>query len=336
MDTEFKKFHIFGKKEFERAVTLPASIIARDGEDFTKQIASPDLLWNYSRKDSPQIFFEKDFSMDILFKDIRTGEIPYLVVKSWYRDWVMGNEEDWKEKSASMPIFGAFSRNFVRVASSVSLAALAAWAFYRRGIDPLSFASALPYVALTQGGCCFDYEYMDSEGNYHRAAVLNPRSWKPNTEVIELPREAVRADNTVRMRITATKRHAFGFVGLVQNIEKFHNAGFTEEKLVLSRAHHNRLKTDVREVLMSRQSGGYVHTIPGDTVDVEISASERKLKKGERETYLIKSSGFYTPLRRESRELAGNWQERISDEAKSRLASLTPLKEYANSVRAGA
>lgn len=329
VDSGFKKFYVFDKKEFEQSVILPEPIAFSEGKDFIRQISNPALMWDYSSKDTPRVFFEKDSSMDILFSGVRRGDIPYLIVKSWYRDWVMGDAEGWEERPAFAFDFGLATRNFTSVISSMSIAAAVAWILQRRGID-MSIA-ALPFFA---GFHCFAYEYMDEEGNYQRANTFeprsSPRSWKPNTEVIEFPREAVRSDNTVRMRITAAKRHAFGFVGLTQRIEGLHQRQFEKETLEFSRAWHNRLGTDVRASLMNRPGGEYIHTIPGDTVDIEFKAPEKKLKAGESETYLIKSSGFYTPLRREARRLAGNWQEHISDEARSRLPSLSGLKNYAN------
>ena len=79
---------------------------------------------------------------------------------------------------------------------------------------------------------------------------------------------------------------------------------------------------------MQHLDGGYAHIIPGDKIDLEFAAPESPLDKEEVETYVVSASGFYTSLRPSSRAAAGNWREKLSPEAKARLASLKPLKSY--------
>src|SRR3989344_4945507 len=56
--------------------------------------------------------------------------------------------------------------------------------------------------------------------------------------------------------------------------------------------------------------------MPGDTVDVSSAEPSRALLPGEKETYLFQSAGFYSALRPEYKKAAGNWTEKLSEEAK--------------------
>src|SRR3989344_1011581 len=84
---------------------------------------------------------------------------------------------------------------------------------------------------------------------------------------------------------------------------------------------HNRLEKEVSDVLKSEQ-GEYVQTIPGDTIDLEFASPELSPSEDKRETYLIRASGFYTALRDENRVAAGNWRDKIPEEARARLSNL--------------
>jgi hypothetical protein len=126
--------------------------------------------------------------------------------------------------------------------------------------------------------------------------------------------------------MSASKDHRLGFAGAVQGMSTL-EVEFESESLPLRKAHHDRTNTDVTAALSTRREG-YVQTIPGDTVSLEFEAASTPLHDGERETYLFRSSGFYTALREENRQLAGNWRSRLSEEAKSRLPSLRSLRTY--------
>ena len=177
-------------------------------------------------------------------------------------------------------------------------------------------------------GSSFICDYKDETGIFRRLGVYEVRAWRYNTELIELPPEAVTPDGKLHVRIGASKRHSLGFIGFVPELQKMPRSSFQEEKLPLTHAYHTRTGHDATKDLQSREEGGYVGTIPGDTVDVDFQ--EPKLIPGtsERETYLIRSSGFYTSLRPENRVRAGNWKEKLSPEARERAESLIALKDY--------
>lgn len=374
VDSEYKKFYVVDKAKFQERVAAPTSIASRNGADHTGRISDKKAIFETAIDSGDHIKFEKNDSVNIVFNGLKPGETPYLVVKSWFRDWVLGLEDEWRsmrnEKSEPAGLFGrrpiSLYGKKIMVGSMLLILALV---FSRKGegwnlikLLPLfmgatgssgdsgsSGASASgatgDSAATGTNSCSFFYEYSDESGNSHQVAISEPRAWHYNTEIIEFPREAVLNDGSLHLTISSSKRHTLGFVGVLQNIDDVATDGYKEEAMGLTKAYHHRLKKDFAESVNDKSiacdlsdkldlsdrldiSDRYIHTIPGDTVDLEFSAPSVPLKGDERETYLMQASGFYTSLRQESRILAGDWQNNISDEAKTRLASLVGLKNY--------
>jgi hypothetical protein len=338
VDSEYKKFYVVDKSAFQKNIVLPFSIQSKNGVNYSGRISDKKSIFDTLTDSGDYIRFEKADSIEIVFSNLKVGETPYLVVKSWFRDWVLGLEEDWKEeKNAALP---AFLRHSLTRTISSSLFFFGSFA----GVLPfppffMSFTADCGSTGSTGSTgestsvmcpgivCSFVYEYRNEAGYFSTCAISEPRAWHYNTEVIELPKEAVLKDGTLRLRISSSKRHILGFVGLVQQIDELTAESYEEENLELTKAYHHRLEKDLADSLKDA-TGQFVQTIPGDKIDLEFSAPKVSLKKREKETYLIRASGFYTSLRGQSRALAGNWQDRISDEAKARLAFLKPLRNY--------
>jgi len=327
VDSEFKKYYVVEKSVFEKNVILPASVTTSSGQDVTEKFSKKGASWRDSSKTDDASFLNSGQEIEMIFRGLKHGEIPHLVMKSWYRDWVLGMERDWQEERSVSSYPLVKSKMFVKMAA-VATAVFGVWFFEKLGFN----GSALiltPMVFGTQGGCCLVVEYRDASGEYERVAVADVRSWKMNTEVIEFPMQAIMENGEMRVRIRSSKKHALGFLGVIQERDlKKSSRAFTEEKLQLERAHHNRLDRDVVGVLSKTRKGEYVQTIPGDTVNLEFRASGKIPNKDEKETYLFRASGFYSALRDENARIAGDWRSRIPDEAKERLASLVSLRDY--------
>ena len=336
VDSDFKKFYVLGKDQIEGKMVLPLSAIDDHGKDRVKEISNPDLLWQYNPSSGENMLFNASEGAEITFKNLRKGEIPYLVTKTWFRDWVAG-ETFMRVADKKISALDFFTASGLRKVALVVALFISSWIHYKFGFVPESLAF-LPVVFGSEtpgdpppGPCtCLTYGYKDEDGECHWINISDVRSWKYNNEVVELPREAVNSRGELALRVMATKRHALGFIGVVQegdlNVASYRD--YRTEKLGLSRVYHNRLQKDVSGALRKGYWKEYAHTIPGDTIDLEFSAPSSGLRENERETYLLRSSGFYTSLRPEYRKLAGNWQDKVSAEARSRFSSLVPLSTY--------
>lgn len=333
VDSEYKKFHVVKRNAFESALILPRRV-TRNGEDLTHVVNNRNLALATS-VDAPHIRLERANIVEIEFDGLTQGEIPYLVVKSWFRDWMLGLEEEWqKRKSTPRQILRSVS-----TARAIIAAAFVGAAWLRHDVIGQGLGFIAPFImgggsCGSSGGtgsdcsCSFVYEYYQPDGQYRRAAISEPRAWHFNTELIEFPREAVLPDGRMRIRIHSSKSHVLGFIGAAQqNIGVLSSEEYKEEVLPLLFAKHSRNGEDITGILRSTQ-GEYVHTIPGDVVDLEFAAPDSLNGDDMKETYLMRASGFYTSLRPQSRELISGWQDRLSEEARSRLASLVPLRRY--------
>ncbi len=330
VDSDFKKFYVLEKDRLEQKMVLPSLIIDNRGKDRGKEISSRDLLWQYDASSVGSILFNVNESVEITFRNLKKGEIPHLITKTWFRDWVAGESRAMvADKKISISDF--FTIFGLKKVATVAVMFIFSWAYYKFGFAPESLAF-LPLAMGTQcPGClCLTYGYKDESGEYQWININGVRSWKHNNEMVELPREAVNSKGELMLRVVATKKHALGFIGVVQedDLAAASHRNYRTENLNLRQAYHSRLQKDASGALKKGYWKEYLHTIPGDKVDIEFDAPNSELGKNEKETYLLRSSGFYTSLRPEYKKMAGNWQERISDEAKTRLTSLKSLENY--------
>src|SRR3989344_6784877 len=325
VDSEYRKFYVVDTKRLEQDIVPPDSVVKGE-EDAVSRITSGGLV------------LQKGDAFEMTFKNLKPGKTAHLVVKSWFRDWVLGLEKN--QTQISSPFYSMFSSGALKHAFIMLHILLAGWDLNRKG---LIFATlpASPFVMGTgdsgdsgdtgdtgdtaeygssKDACCFAYQYKDQSGNYRLASISEPRAWQYNTEFIELPREAVLPDGTLSIKMTAGRKHVLGFIGALQGAEGIQKE-YQEEEPELLYARHNRLGKEVADVLKSEQ-GECVQTIPGDTINLEFAAPRISPSGDEKETYLIRASGFYTALREKNKIAAGNWRDKISDEARTRLSSL--------------
>ena len=345
VDSEYRKFYVVDTDKLVKNVVLPISAIKGE-TDAISSVADKKFLTNNSKDTTGGLVFQKRDAYEIVFKGLKPGKSTHLVVKSWFRDWVLGLEENQirRTKLSFHSIFD--SQTFRRTLVALPMF-LAGWHLNRKGLT-FTALTFFPFVigdCGTNGGggacgggtggtastgefgggsskdsCCFAFQYRDRNGTYRLASISEPRAWQYNTEFIELPKEAILPDGTLSIKMTAGRKHVLGFIGAIQGGESIQKE-YREEEPGFLYARHNRLEKEVSDVLKSEQ-GEYVQTIPGDTIDLEFASPELSPSEGEKETYLIRASGFYTALREENRVAAGNWRDKISEEARARLSNL--------------
>ena len=329
VNSDYQTHHVVKRDEFESRTILPERVVSRLAEaeatDVKEKLAQKLSIWDHTTVSPYSVFFHTGESMDFVFRGLKVESKFHLVMKSWYRDWTPGPAEDWQ--SHVQPVWQrVFSSSSIRRASALVAAFAGWWVLGKRGIH-LGFLPIFVGTASSAPGCSFILDYKTIDNTYQHLGVVNPRAWKYNSEVFTLQDGLVQNDGTLTLRVTATKRHALGFIGIVENMHMVEDGVVREESLTLTKAHHHRLNSEITKTL-SRDDKEFVHTIPGDVVTLEFEPSKTKLNAGEKETFLFRSSGFYTSLSREAGRLAGNWLEKIPAEAKERSFSLTPLRHY--------
>lgn len=307
-------FYVLNAKKFERGFVRPVSAASGTGRD-ASHLGDPENLYDANAREFTLPAHEY---IDVRFGGLKPGERYSLVMRSYYRDWVMG------EDTSALARARSITRSLLDsgIASRVGAASFALFASWldRKG------ASVLPFVVLGGGGsgggssssssaCCLPVSFKDSRGRYRHCAIFEPRAWKYSTEIAALPPETVTREGDLAVRITATKRHQISFIGVLRNEE---NESYTAESLEVTRAWHRRAGRDAADCLRY-ETDRYLHTIPGDVVDVAFEEPRLPMRRGMRETYLLRSAGFYTRLSPDGKKMAGRWEDALSAEARERL-----------------
>ncbi len=331
-DSEFKKFYVFDKKDVEQKIVLSARANLNNSFNIVSHFQKIKHLWAGSRESKDKLFQPND-QLELTFLGLKKDGVPLLLVKSMFRDWMMG-EEHYRNTNFTKSFFDSP----VVVQSTMLLFGAFLLLLQRKSLG--SAFALMPFVMGSACGCdgsdcgggpgacgsdqCKSllFSYRDEAGHFQRVSIHEPRDWRHGTEIIKFPHEAISANGTMTVRIDFTKRHKLSFAGVLQDFKKI---PYRTEVLEVKRATHSRMG-EITQSLNEMRKMEYGHMIPGDTIDVEFENPNPHVKTNERETYLMQSSGFYTELRRQSKRLAGDWFSKISDEAKSHYQELTSLR----------
>src|SRR3989344_4397436 len=98
VDSNYTKFYVLKRRGLEESLVLPAAIITRKGVDIAARIADKELVWQQEVSDNDKeasIRFQKNDSVEVLFRNLKKDAAPFLVTKSWFRDWIPGYSDDW-------------------------------------------------------------------------------------------------------------------------------------------------------------------------------------------------------------------------------------------------
>lgn len=179
------------------------------------------------------------------------------------------------------------------------------------------------------GSCSLVVEYWNGV-SFVPLDIYLPRYYQPTLNTITVPTHAIQPSGEVHLRVTATKRHKVYFSGLVAP-KKYISP--RTERFSVKKAFHKREGKDYTEILNKSRSGEYLHTIPGDVVDITFEVGESKILKSEQESYVLRAGGVYTALSKEARQEAGDWVSRLDPESRAFLENLYALNTYYDSER---
>ncbi|MBI2635300.1 MAG: hypothetical protein HYW79_02030 [Parcubacteria group bacterium] len=315
IDAVKKEPYLARKKEFEKELVFPSNSVLNAKKSINHLYnQKKDRLWN-SIAESREDLFQKGDSIEFGFRSVAKNENLLLVLRSVYRDYMAG------EKAREHNFFSALVRSY----AFAKIAVFSGLYLLLKGWLPAEGLAFLPLIigSGSMSSKSIDISYRNSSGKFTPLIVQKPRSFRHGAEIVSLPKEAVSGDGSLVVRADFTKRHRLSFIGVAKATNL--TAAFGEE-LSIKKALHSRLG-DVSTELRGEEKKE-THLIPGDTVEVSFENPKRPIGFGQKETYLLESTGFYTALRPEYKKLAGDWQEKLSGEAKKHLASLTSLKDY--------
>lgn len=330
VDSEYRKFYAFDREALSDTFIRPLSITSTSGQDVS-HITDEKNLWREPQ--SHEVFNKNDY-IDVKFSGLVPGAKYAFAVKSNHRVWMMGEDPSILTQ-AKYRVASFIKSNIFTRATEASLVFLGLW------LTKDHVLSLAPMMGIAIGqisnknpennwggpgstggtsgsGYCLPILYKTQSGEYSHVSTVEPRGWLYSSEMVELPRESVLNSGEMTLRVLSTECHHLAFVGLTKVPAE---VPCKIENLKLKHAYHHRLKEVVTNSL-GYQKGKYLHTIPGDVIDMEFELPRTVLGENESETYMIRAGGFYTYLSPESKKTAGNWEEGISEEAKERLEML--------------
>jgi len=297
----------------EEKIMLPSEVMLNEKKSLAGLYLVRQFLWN-DIPESKNDLFQKGDSIEFKFQNLQKDKDILLVVRSVFRDWMAGEEAKNKHFFSDFMHFPVFAK----------VAALAGLYFLSEHFPMTSGLALLPFV-VGSGSMCksIAFSYRNKEGGFNPLVIQKPRSFRHSTEVISISEDAVGEDGSLVIRADFTKRHRLSFIGVLQGLEMKAAEG---EELSLKNARHSRLG-DVTLKISGKEKKD-THLIPGDAVEVSFAEPSRALLPGEKETYLFQSAGFYSALRPEYKKAAGNWTEKLSEEAKEHYKKLVEINSY--------
>ena len=177
------------------------------------------------------------------------------------------------------------------------------------------------YIQSSYGGKSLEISYKTDSG-YVLFEVIEPRYKHPNTNAISIPKEAADANGLVQLRITATKRHDVSGIAIVEGSVLDKN---NLETLPLVSAYHHRTKKNVTDIVQNETNKTYVHTLPGDVIDLEFASTKSDDSESE---YFITVGGVYAPLEVDDHlAIDNNWFYTLDSEAQSFLQEVYSLNK---------
>lgn len=352
VDSKFNKVFAFRKRALiGREGVQEMGILNMRNEDLTQELGSaPD---SYVSVSEGGVGYELDIGDYITINaKVKDREKPlFLILGSLYRDWTLGEIFSEREQPYSISTlfqhkgFVAGTVKFISLLIIFGLTSIGAAIGSLVQSSPVRTVSKQDVRLLVNsfgafpthadvptgdgpisGGCSLYVEYLDSSGLYRHFETVQPRYYKTNYEVVEIPPDAIVRGNYVTLRVLATKKHKIAHASLISTSEK---ASIETEELSLSSCVHNRDGEDYTEILSEPYSGVYMRTIPADVVDVEFELPQSAAPRtGFQNTYLIKASGYYVPATREVQQEAGDWISRLDPESRNWLRQMHDLNTY--------
>jgi hypothetical protein len=342
VDSKHRNYYIFTHAALEKKQGVKQQQISIKEKDVTASLEGLDNIFD-SRSRETEYRLEIGDTVEVRGV-VKNKKAPlFLLLGSRYRDWTAGQVNLLQEDQQFAYRINTKSARFFQVAPAFLIIAFL-WVGSALGaimtklsrdsnegdISHSVFNIPIAHADVAGGGSSGGHSLLvesywdwEKEG-YQLSEVIHPRHNQYSVDAIELPKQAISSTGEVRIRVTATKRHYVSLISLFAPDTVLEPR--REENLLIKKVMHKRLNKDYTDVISKKLSGEYLHTIPGDEVNITVSSSaQTKLNSGERESYLLGAAGFYTPMSEEARNLAGNWLAGLDEDARKLLKEMYPV-----------
>ena len=334
--SKFEKMHVFEKGAILKGEGVSSQEVFLNDMSISPFV-NAEHLWGKTQ-DLDGYFVDTNDKVYIKAKVQDSEKDLYLIMRSYYRDWAAGELfSNFKhQKSLTFQeVFGAsFSpKNIMKgslllvsiVMFSVATSMQSLFQFFSRdsvkeGAYTLTKAFGVPRAyADTPRSLVVEYKQGSS---FNRIDVVSPRYYQPSLTAVSIPKEAVDENGDVFIRITPTKRHKIYATTLVAPQKKL---PYQTKRFEVSKVVHQRENKDYTAIVNKKYSGEYLHTIPGDTVDISFDVTDSKLTSSEQEAYILEAGGVYTPASDATQKMAGDWVSKLDYQSRTILNHLYSL-----------
>lgn len=353
--SKFDGMHAFDKDALRRSEGIAEQRALFNGIDASLSLG-PASLWSDAGEGSGYFIEPADQGIEIRARVKDPAADLFLLLRAQYRDWTAGVIYGSVPQHNISSLFEGGITPMRLLKGAVLIASISLLSFVgavqsifrpaQGGNDAQTLARAfelprafadIPYSQSSYSSSCgagfsqksLVIEYKEGDA-YTAVDIVSPRYYKPSLYAVSIPKAAIGKDGEIEVRIRATKRHKVHAAFLAAPREKL---GYRVEKFAPTTVFHRREKKDYTAVVAQARSKDYLHTIPGDVIDVSFGVAPSTKSPEESEAYVLESGGIYTSASKETQLRAGNWVEKLDPESQAILRSLYTLDSYQDDHR---
>lgn len=317
VSSNFRDLITFNKEE-----VLCATVVANDryGNDVSNclKVTRDDLVGPAGYVKGSGVSLEGGEELTITFQP-DSDESLFLILRSVYRDWLLGDIYDQAISSRSAHFF-PFKK--VLAAATACLIGTATFFGFDLKVDNKLLIKLVGDAEIVHADVpppppppspndkSLKIYYWNGSG-YVYFDIVQPRYKNTNSFAIALPKEAV-IGGQVKLKIVATKLHVVTGLSVAEG--QVNSVDTTE--LSLSKAVLQRTGEDVTNILDTPFDKTYVSTFPSDTIELEFVDNCPEQKSPElREEFLFRIGGVYCRATEAQQAFVPGWTAKLDQQA---------------------
>ncbi len=349
--SDLKQFEVFETKAIGAKEGIDDQVIEGSNlnQDIAQALTDTSLMRGDGKKSQPEHIMQTGNIIKITATVSDAKQPLYLFLGSRHFDWIGGLIPELEQiHSKSNGILSPFQEISVWSFKNISRASLLVlmlafvWATVSvtgllspdsrlaksnigtNDLATVNNAFRLPQAQADHGGRSLEVSYYRGNKDFQKVDIIEPRYYQKDVSIIQIPAEAIE-DGKVTVQVMATKRHAVTTAFLAAPKKKLN---YQTESLSVKKALKRGSRRNWTKNLNTKYSKQYLHTIPGDVVDIEFKTPTTTPSASQQEVYLLHADGFYTPATQEAYHKAKGWIAKLDPESQAWLKKMYAIKGY--------